>query len=361
MVKHFGWLALAALVATTGCGQSESQPAAQEEATSGRVTNVEVYPVAPTTFTEHVTLPVVVNPYREANLGLVSGGRVVRLHADKGDRVASGQVLLETETETLRAALALARANLEFQQGEFGRSEQLFRSGSINQSAFDAARLALAQAQSQHDIARQQLADATLEAPFAGTITMRSAEVGDVLGPGVAAFRLIDVDRVKVQAGIPERYVEDFRRGNTVAISFDAMPGRHFAGQINYIAPEASPTVRTFLCEMVVDNLDGAIRAGIMGNARIERRTFEEALLVPLDAVVETQAGRRAFVVVDDTLAAERAIVVQGGGGEMVVVAAGLRSGDQVITKGQHEIVAGDRVRVAGQYRPSAYQEVTAP
>jgi RND family efflux transporter MFP subunit len=184
--------------------------------------------------------------------------------------------------------------------------------------------------------------------------------LGDVLGPGVPAFRLIDVDRVRVEAGIPERLIEDFHTGNTVTIVFDAIPGRQFSGVINYLAPEASPSVRTFLSEIVVDNREGQIRAGIMGNARIQRRTFSDALLVPLDALIETQTGRRVFVVQEDSVAAERAIVIDGSGEDLIVVTAGLQPGDRVVTKGQHDLVNGDRVKITGQYQSPARLEVAA-
>jgi multidrug efflux system membrane fusion protein len=357
MTRYLGWIALGALLAA--CGRKESETPTPQVA--AKTTNVEVFAVRPQTFVEYVVLPVVVIPYREADLSLVNGGQVTRVLADKGDRVAAGRVLLETDTQVLRAAGELARANLVFQQGEFTRTEQLYTAGSVPSSALDAARLALAQAQSGHDIASKQLRDATLQAPFAGTVTMRNAEVGKVLGPGTPAFRLIEIDRVKVQAGIPERLIADFRTGNTVALSFDAIPGRQFAGTINYLAPEANPGVRTFLCEIVVDNRDGLIRAGIMGNARIQRRTFADALQIPLDALIETQSGRKVMVVERDTLAVERAVTIDGAGDEMVVVTQGLAAGERVVTKGQHNLVNGDRVKVTGEYRPAARPEVAVP
>jgi membrane fusion protein, multidrug efflux system len=360
MFKFAVWLGLLVALAASGCAESQSQAATQAALATGKVTNVEVTTVVPRTFTEYITLPVVVNPFREVNLSLVNGGKVSRLLADKGDRVAAGRVLLETDTAVTRATLDLAVANCEFQQGEFDRNRQLFEAGSIPQSAFDAAKLALAQARSQRDIAQQQYDDATLEAPFAGTITMRNVEVGDVLGPAAPAFRLIDVSRVKIQAGIPERFIGDFRLGSTVTVALDAIPGRQFSGQMNYLAPEATDAVRTFLGEIVIDNREGLIRAGTMGNARIQRRTFPEAVVVPLDALIETQSGRKAFVVQGDTVAAERAISVEGSGDDVVVVAAGLRAGERVVTKGQHQIVDGDRVRVTGEYRQPAFQEVPA-
>jgi len=348
--------ALLGLAAAAGCREGASQVPVQAE----KVTPVEVYEVQPQAFTEYVTLPVVVNPYREASLSLTGGGRVVRLLADKGSRVRSGQVLLETETEVLRAALELARANLEFQRAEAARNEQLFAAASIPPSALDAARLALAQAQSQYDIALKQHEDATLKAPFGGTITQRWAELGAVLSPGAPAFRLIDAERVRVQAGIPERLIEDFDTGHRVSLVFDAIAGRTFTGIIDYLAPEASPGVRTFLCEIVVDNRDGAIRAGIMGNARIQRRTLEGALVIPLDALIETQVGRRVFVVEADSLAAERAITIGASGEDAVVASAGLQPGDpHPVPVHQLVLPPGDHA-VAGRYQRPAYAEVAA-
>jgi len=357
MRTHLGWVALAALVAAApGCKGGKTQGAILN---NGKVTNIEVYTVAPRNYTEFITLPVVVTPFREVNLSLVSGGRVMKILADKGDRVQEGKILLETETELLRAAFDVAKANLEYQKGEFARSTQLFKAGSVSQAAFDAAKLAHSQAQSQFDIAKKQFDDATLEAPFSGVITMRNAEVGDVLGQGSPAFRLIDMDRVKIQAGIPERYIEDFRKGNQVTIIFDSMPGKEFPGRINYIAPEADPSVRTFISEIVVENSRGLIRAGIMGNARIQRRVFNDALLIPLDALIETQYGRRAYVVKDDSLASVRNITIDGGGEDMIVVTKGIQAGDRIITKGQHDIVEGDRVRITGEYGKTAKKEAS--
>ncbi|MFH1566994.1 MAG: hypothetical protein ABIL09_03275 [Gemmatimonadota bacterium] len=138
------------------------------------------------------------------------------------------------------------------------------------------------------------------------------------------------------------------------------MPGTPLLGRLDYLSPEATSSVRTFLAEIVIPNADGAVRAGIMGNARIQGRTFENALLMPMDALIESQAGRRVFVVRDDTLAAERPIAIAASDETMVVVTDGVRAGDQVVTKGQHDIVNGDRVRITGQYRPGAGVEVSA-
>lgn len=352
MLKYLGITALAACVLLAGCkgGNKLAGGAIRNE----KITNVEVFTVEPETFNEFITLPVVVAPFREASLGLVQGGKVTKIYADKGDRVSQGKMLLETDTDMLRTNLKTATANLDYQKSDFARSQKLFDSGSITDAVMDASKLALAQAQSAYDVAKKQLEDATLEAPFSGVITERNAEVGDILGAGTPAFRLIEIDQVKVQAGIPERFIGDFRQGNTVTIIFDAFPDREFQGRINYIAPEASPSVRTFITEIVVRNPGGLLRAGIMGNARIQQRTYSSALLVPMDALIETQYGRRLFTVKSDSTAEERKITLGGSSGDRIMISSGIQPGDKVITKGQKDLSNGEKVRVTSEYEATA-------
>jgi RND family efflux transporter MFP subunit len=354
MLKYLGIAILAASVLLAGCGKGGEQA----EAVRGeKVINVEVFTAEPTVFVEYLTLPIIVNPWREASIGLVQGGRVDRIHVDKGSRVREGQVLLETDTATLQANLKIAEANLAYQKSEFARNQKLFDSGSITEAVFDAARLQLAQAQSAYEIAKKQVEDATLEAPFGGIITDRLVEVGNILGPGTPAFRLIDIGRVKVQAGIPERFVGDFRVGNSVTIMFDAIPEQSFVGRINYLAPEANTSTRTFQAEIAVDNPNGLIRAGIMGNARIQQRIHENALMVPLDALIETQAGRKLFVVLQDSLASERTVSTGSASTDMIMITSGLGNGERVVTKGQHNLVDGERVKITGEYNAGYARE----
>jgi RND family efflux transporter MFP subunit len=345
MTKYVRIAVCAAAIVCSGCKGDKPSGTVF----NGKITNIETYTVTPQTFHEYINLPVIVNPFREASLGLVTGGRVTKLFVDKGDRVIEGQVLLETETEMLSASLEMVKANLEFQKSEFARNRQLFDAGNISPAVFDAAKLALALAQSQFDIAKKQFDDATLEAPFSGVITMRKTEIGDVLGPGTPAFRIIDIDRVKVQAGIPEKYIGGFKAGNRVLIRFDSIPGREFEGKINYIAPEASSSIRTFPAEMVVENRQGLIKAGIMGNAQILKKVHPDAVMVPLNAVIQTQNGRVAFVLRQDNTAEERTVEVGPASELMIKIEKGISPGDRVIVKGQHQIANGEKVRVVGE------------
>ena len=177
MISVVGALA----VLSIGCGSGQE---AVEEQPITRVTNVRTYTVEPMVFDEYIKLPVAVRPYREVALGLSNGGEVIALHADKGDQVREGDVLLETDKVLADAQLRTARSNLEYQEEEYNRNQRLLEQGSITQAAFDAVKLQFSLTQSSVDQAQKQVENATLEAPFNGIITDRSAEIGEILSQG---------------------------------------------------------------------------------------------------------------------------------------------------------------------------------
>ena len=339
------------MIAAAGCGKnheadvdSNRAVAAGETSTEQgftKVVNVEVYPVKESSFEDYITLPVVAMPNKEVNLGLITGGKVTAIHVDKGDRVSKGMTLLETDDVLLKAAYDQALANLDFQDAEFARSEKLFRGGTITAAQHDGAKLRISTARNSLTMAKKQYEDAVLKAPLSGVVTMRNVEAGDILGPGTPAFRIIDVNKVKVHAGIPEKYIVLFREGNTVAIRFDAIPDKVFKGRIDYISPEASTSVRTFLAEILVDNSDRLIRAGIMGDARILRQVHENAVMVPINALIESQKGRIVFVAGNDNKAEERNVEIGAANDTMIRIIKGINSGDRVIVKGQQDLVNG--------------------
>jgi len=333
-------------VIALGCGRDNK---AETETYNEKIINVEFFTVQPTRFEDAITLPVVVVPDREVNLGLTNGGRVTRVLVDKGDRVTKGQLLLETDDTVVRASCDMSAATYEWQKNEYARAEKLFADKSISEADFEAARNALAQVKAAYEIAVKNVEEATLEAPFNGIVTMKNCEVGDMLAPGAPAFRIIDMNTVRIQAGIPEKYIADFRKGNRVSITIDAIPGKSFNATIGYVAPEADSSVRTFLAEMNVDNRDGTIRAGVMGNARIVRKIYNDAVMVPLNAVIQTQNGRVAFVLLQDNTVEERTVEV-GPVSELIIkIEKGISPGDRVIVKGQHQIANGEKVRVVGE------------
>ncbi len=116
--------------------------------------------------------------------------------------------------------------------------------------------------------------------------------------------------------------------------------------------------MRTFLAEIIVDNRDGFIRDGIMGNAQLLKKVYKDALMIPINAMIQTQEGQIVFIVEGSTTAAERSIELGPKSELMVMVKSGLIPGDKVVIKGQHDLVDGEKLNITGT-STFAYGEVS--
>jgi Cu(I)/Ag(I) efflux system membrane fusion protein len=87
---------------------------------------------------------------------------------------------------------------------------------------------------------------------------------------------IVDVSRVKISAGVPEKYVTEIKKGQEVNITVDVLPGTGFTGKISYIAPSLSTTNRTFEIEIVINNPDRILKPEM--NASVEIAKFQKEM-----------------------------------------------------------------------------------
>lgn len=222
-----------------------------------------------------------VSPVR-SELAPKIGGRVARLLADEGSRVRRGQPVLQLETDyvslNLRSAeaeVARARAARDEAARDLERKKELIAKNSIPQSTFDRsqamfeqANAALAGANAQAALLRQQLADSTLRSPVDGIIAEKRTDVGARLGDGGIAFVVVQVSPLKLRFEVPERYLGRINPGDPVTARVDPYPTETFTGVVKTVGGVINPRTRTMFAEAEFPNRDGRLRPGLF--ARVE-------------------------------------------------------------------------------------------
>ncbi|MGQ0548472.1 MAG: efflux RND transporter periplasmic adaptor subunit [Armatimonadota bacterium] len=183
--------------------------------------------------------------------------------------------------------------------------------------------------------ARVRLVDATVTAPFAGTVVQRDVEPGESVSPAVHSFIIADLDEVLVELAVPERYHGGLTRGQSATIRVDALPGRTFAGRVDEIGPAAALASRTFLVKVRVPNLNGTLRPGTFARGAIVTATRASVLQIPEAAILLT-SGKPIVFVVKDGRALRREVTIGERSNGFVEVTAGIETGDQVVVQG-HE------------------------
>jgi HlyD family secretion protein len=313
---------------------------------------------------------------REATLRAEIAGTVLRVHKRRGDRVRSGEVLLEYDVRDLRdrldaarAAVAMSRAQIEQARASAAVAhrnvdravnlrdrgvgtpvevENLEGSASVADRAVAVAQVGLLQALANVRIAQTALRRGVLRAPFDGIILTRSIEVGEVTAPGAPLFTLADTSRLHVDADLDEADLGRVRTGMQAEVTLDAFPSEKFAATLVEIAPSVTRDVRgnrSISCRFDL-RTDERVRVGMSAEVDVIVATREHVLWVPPNAVMGRGIDRSVYVVDPANVARRRPIRVGVSTWEAIEVTSGLHEGERVITTlSNNELTDGSVVR----------------
>lgn len=335
----------------TGCGQEDGFAAEPETGTADAVDlrpAVEAAPILPGSLTDVLEISGRLEPRAEVMISSELGGTVEEVRFDKGDRIRKGAVLARVGSDLLRVALAEAEAELEGAQLDYTQAKLLVEREASPAQDFLGAEVNLKRFEARVEAARLRLARSEIIAPASGVIVQRDIEPGEVLGPGSPVAVLHDTAVLRATIGIPETDIAFFAVGSPAEVSVDAYPDRSFEGRIAYIAPSATSPGRNFQAEVEVANSDGALRSGLIVRTRLQRRAFDDAVVVARDVLVERDGILHAFVLEDGT-ADLRTITLGPDEGDRVVITSGLEVGETLITNGHRNLLDGQPVRVVSR------------
>jgi RND family efflux transporter MFP subunit len=308
--------------------------------------------------------------------------RLTHVHVDVGDRVRSGQVLARVRNEAVQAgvtateaSLRAARSSRENLRDEYERTQNLHAAGATSNQILEGVRTQLEAVEAQVEQLEAALTQAQVSsqntlvtAPFAGVIAERYLEAGDLAGPGMPVFRLVNMETVRVEAQISQEQLGQIHLGMPARISVSAYPGEIFTGEIINIAPVLDPMTRMTKIEVGVENPGERLKAGMFADLNLITATVENVTLIPLDALLEeyryiaparlegetgtdreVRSSPASVYRILAGVARLTGIEVGVSGTELVQVVSGLESGDEVVTVGKYQIADSTRVEIRGR------------
>jgi RND family efflux transporter MFP subunit len=205
-------------------------------------------------------------------------------------------------------------------------------------------RAVLAQRRSELEIARQQLADVSVYAPFEGAIQEKRASVGEYLAAGAPLATIVRMDPLRLRAEVPEREVPNVRVGQTVRVTTEGDPNV-YTGHIARLSPTITPQNRMLMVEAEVKNTNGALRPGSFARAEIVTDDRGMSLTVPTRAIINF-AGVEKIIVVKDGKAVEKPITTRRRTTEWTEVVSGVTVGEAVVLE-PGNLQSGQAVTVA--------------
>jgi len=321
--------------------------------------------------------------FDQATISVKVPGRLQKITIDLGSVVQRGQLIAQIEPQDYQlrvqqseAALAQARVRLglpatgtndridheqtstvrsahvlaDEARAHRDRQASLFEQGVIPRAQLDTAEASykvalnrlqdageeihnrqavLAQRRSELDMARQQLTDTSIYAPFDGAIQEKRASVGEFLAAGAPLATIVRMDPLRLRAEVSEREVPHIRVGQTVRVTTEGDPNI-YTGRIARLSPTITPQNRTLMIEAEVNNRERLLRPGSFARAEIVTDDRNRSLMVPTGAIT-TFAGVDKVLVVKDGKAVEKPITTGRRTTEWTEVVGGLTAGEAVV------------------------------
>ena len=235
---------------------------------------------------------------RTAQIRAEVPGSIIQVFTDPGTRVAAGTSLAKIDDRAINDAYLSARSGLtaaqtaaDIAQRELARAEALLKAGAISDRDLEyarrgdlAARTMLDDAKARLSSAQKSLDATNVLAPYAGVVSERFVNPGDVVAPGSPLMNVVDPATMRLEAAVPAEQLSQVRVGAPVRFSVTGYPGRTFEGRISSINPSADPQTRQVRLFVRIPNNGNQLVAGLFAEGRVASDS-REALTVPELAV----------------------------------------------------------------------------
>ena len=271
-------------------------------------------------------------------------GIITQIYFIEGRFVKKGQTLVKIDDSELQAQLSeiLIRETLASENEK--RANSLLKKEGISKEEYEITLSAMKSLQAQAQIIRTQLAKTLIKAPFDGTIGLRNVSVGEYLSTTTIIANLVNTNPVKITFSVPEKYASSMKVNTPVQFTF-AGSTKTYTATIYAIEPEIDALTRTMQLRAKASNLDGVLLAGSFANIQLPLTVIKNALLVPTEAVIPIQDGKKVFIVKNGK-AKEAVVETSSRTDKDVLILSGLQEGDTVLTTGVMSMKPGTAVKV---------------
>ena len=271
------------------------------------------------------------------NIAPASPVRIDHIYVEVGDKVSKGQKLVQMDA----ASLKQLKLQLDNQEIEFRRLDELYKVGGVSKSEWDASKMSLDVKKTSY---RNLLENTSLLSPISGIITARNYDNGDMYNGNTPVLVVEQIVPVKLLINISENYFSKIKKGSPVKVKFDVFEGEVFNGKISLIYPTIKAATRTFPVELVLDNEEMKVRPGMF--ARVEVNFGSENHVVVPDLAIVKQAGsgdRYVFVYEKGKVRYQKVELGRRMGTEYELIS-GVSNNSQVVVAGHTRLVNGTEV-----------------
>lgn len=338
MKKSIQWMALLAMVMLGACSGAKDKEAATQQIVEEKP-RVKLAKVMARPVDQLQEYTATVEAEVRNNIAPASPVRIDRILVEVGDQVAKGQKLVSMDAANLKQA----KFQLDNQQIEFKRVDELYKVGGASKSEWDAAKMALDVKQTAFNNLQENTA---LLSPVNGVITARNYDSGDMYSGGEPVLVVEQITPVKLLINVSEGYFVKVKKGAPVKVKVDVYGDEVFEGKISLVYPTIDPTTRTFPVEIQLNNRDQRVRPGMFARATLNFGTQNHVVVPDLAIVKRAGSGDRYVYVYQDGKVSFSKIELGRRMDTEYELLSGVDNHAQVVVAGQSKLADGVEVEV---------------
>lgn len=279
-------------------------------------------------------------------VSFTSMGVVKRVLVNEGQVVGRGQLIAEMDNTQARNLLRSAEASMAQANDALERYGMLHDNGSLPEVQWVEVQSKVAQAKSQLDIARKNLADCRLVAPVSGIIGKKLVGTGETALPSQAVVTILDVNTVKVKVAIPETEISSITPSSPTSIYVEAAQKTVMGGKIEK-GVQADALTHTYDVRIHVRNADRKLLPGMVASVQFAPASpyVAQQAMLPVTAIQKSSDGSLfVWTVANDSTAHRTKVSIGNTSGNQVSVLGGLEMGERVVTDGFQKLSEGTKV-----------------
>jgi len=313
---------------------------------TNKVTTVKVVRVATTTYQNGKNYVGTVEANSSSSLSFQVIGNVNKVLVSEGERVTRGQLLATLDRATLQNTYNASLSTLKQAQDAYNRMKILYESGSLPEMQWVEVESKLQQAKSMEDIARKNVKDTGLYAPFSGVIAKKSVEPGMNVMPGMEVIQLADINNVNIKIAVPENEITSIEKKQMASISVAALDKQLFEGVVSEKGIAANPLSHTYEVKIKLTNAQQKLMPGMVCSVTVKGMNENPEIIIP-NSVVQLKPDGTRFVWLSKNGKATLKVIQTGALTQRgIIVTEGLEQGDLVITEGSQKVSEGTKIVV---------------
>src|SRR5690554_1425697 len=324
----------------------KDQPATAggQAATAGALP-VEVVEIKPQKLENNLSVTGNVIPNEAVNLRAEISGLVTKITFTEGEFVKKGTPLVYLNDDELIAQKDRLTYTKKLYEGQENRQKQLLEREAISQEEYDIVLNQYNTNLADLNLIEAMLRQTVVRAPFDGVIGLRQISEGSVISPSDVIVTVVNIDPIKIDFSIPERYANIVKKGSRITFTNAAVAGES-EGEVYAIAPNIDASTRTLQLRAISPNKDRKFLPGMFVGVKLNLNVDEEALMVPAESLIPELDGYKVFVANGDNVIEEVKVSIGIRTERAVQVTDGLKAGDLVLTTGVIQAKPGMAVNI---------------